>query len=111
MSKVFSDYGSVEDVSSNLVTKTDSKKYKKLKKQLKKQEKRIRRLETHQVVEMNNFVTEDKADQKSRERNILTKIGDVLMKSLPNILRTATKIVVTTICEHVFKHSKKPRFA
>lgn len=111
MAKIFTNYDNAEDVSSAAITKTDSKDLKKIKKQLKKQKKRISKLEAQQSVEKSNSVTEEKAVQTSRGGKILAKIGDVFMKSLPSILHTATKVVMTAICKYFLKYSEKPRFA
>ncbi len=111
MSRIFTNYDELENVTSEPTEKFESKEEKKLRKLLKKQRKFIRRLKKQESAYKNDFSTEDRETRKSRAKEFLSRVEDAFLKALPSIFRCAAKIIVTAICKRIFGRSEKTQVA
>ncbi len=124
MALVFTDYPDISEDFLEPEEKIESKKIKKLKKKIKKQKKTIRKMkgrktvgdreeksEKRETADESKEASEKNETGKSWGKSFLTRVGEVFLKTLPSILRTATKIVVSALCGRAFKLFKKARVA
>ena len=99
-----------------VLTKREIKALKMFAKQLKKCKKRWKQVEKLQVAERaedkdgecgNNGDAKNSAkegrDESSNKKTFLSKLGDVILKAFPSILRTVVKVAVTAIFSCKFK--------
>jgi len=101
MARVFTDYPEISTDALELDEKTKSKKIKKLEKKIKKQEKLIRKMSKQKIADGSEEASESRETEKNKEKSFFTRVQDAFLKALPDIFRTAAKIVVSTLCEYV----------
>lgn len=112
MSNIFTKYSeSLDDISGTSEISKDAK-IKKLRQKNKKLKKLIRKME-------NRNLREEKSLEKKKKENNETKVGQneegkffsmakaTFFKVLPGMLRTATRIVATALCDWAFKRFRK----
>ena len=113
MARVFTDYPESSDFVSETEKKSKPKKrkeIKKLKKKIKKLEKTIRKMENISMNE-SKHESEGRKEERNQEKKFGTKIGDAILKILPNIFQFTIKMAMTTFFGSIAKQFGKEQVA
>ena len=86
------------------------KEIKKLKKKIKKLEKTIRKMENISMNE-SKHESEGRKEERNQEKKFGTKIGDAILKILPNIFQFTIKMAMTTFFGSIAKQFGKAQMA
>ena len=99
-------------------TQRELKILKRLSKQIKKFNQRQKKAKKQGVVERERIESQKKtADREVKEKQgkgktegngkrFLSKLGDIILKVLPSVLRTVIKFALPTVLDHLFKQKK-----
>ena len=113
MSLIFTNYPESSDsvLESGKKTKTkEDKEIKKLKKKVKKLEKIVRKMKNISMNE-SKHESEGRKEERNQEKKFGTKIGDAILKILPNIFQFTIKMAMTTFFGSIAKQFGKAQMA